>query len=190
MKPSAIRDLARRYAAGELGLDEYRAQRRKLIDGVIAGNLKLEYGESSASRRKQPRLLWISAVIPAVLAIGIGTFMWIAHSHETIRGNTQVRVEPESGPTLIRSFLETNNWSDANLNLFLQHWNKLPSHEKKAARLSFLFPRLQSQLQEQIVSQQAVVDLSTYGRTSTDSASIHLAHLQQLAATLNAKPSD
>ena len=42
MKFSPIRDLARRYAAGELSLDEYRAQRRDLIDGVATGRQRLE----------------------------------------------------------------------------------------------------------------------------------------------------
>lgn len=187
MKPSRVRDLARRYAAGELSLDEYRAQRRKLIDGVTAGEQKLDYGEASVSQRKQPRLRRFSIIGVVVMVIGIAAFLWVEHSHESYLRKTQTRVVPETGPALVRTFIETNNWSDASLGQFLQNWKALPSHEQKAARGSYLFPRLLSQLREQIVSQQAVVDLAAGTDNDADSASAHLAHLQKLAVTLRVK---
>jgi len=190
MKPSRVRDLARRYAAGELSLDEYRAQRRKLIDGVTAGEQKLEYGEASVSQGKQPHLRRFSAIGFVVMAVGIAAFLWVEHSHEPDVRKTQTRVVLKNGPALVRTFIETNDWSDASLSQFLQHWKALPSNEKKAARDSYLFPRLLSQLQEQIVSQQAVVDLATGTDNDADSASAHLAHLQKLAAALRLRQED
>jgi len=190
MKPSRIRELARRYAAGELSLDEYRAQRRNLIDGVAAGLLKLEYGELSVARDKQPYLRWFSGIALLLTAIGIGIFVWMEHTHRVDQPNAQTRILPESGPALVRTFIETNDWSDASLMQLLQRWKALSTREQKAAYHSYLFPRLLSQLHEQIASQQAVVDLSAGDKHASDPASIHLVHLQQLSATLGVEPVD
>lgn len=190
MKPSQIRELARRYAAGELSLDEYRAQRRKMIDGVTAGLLTLEYGELSVARDKQPYLRWFSGIAILLTALGIGIFVWMAHARRVDQSNAQVRFLPESGPALVRTFIETNDWSDASLMQFLQQWKALSSSEQKAAYHSYLYPRLLSQLREQIASQQAVVDLAAGDNHASDPASKHLSHLLQLSATLGVGPDD
>lgn len=190
MKPSRIRELARGYAAGELSLDEYRAQRRKLIDGVTAGLLKLEYGELSVARDKQPYLRWFSGIALLLTAIGIGIFVWMEHTHRADQPNAQTRMLPVSGPVLVRTFIETNDWSDASLMQFLQHWKALSTREQKAAYNSYLYPRLLSQLREQIASQQAVVDLAAGDQHASDPATLHLAHLQQLSTALGAEPED
>lgn len=190
MKPSRIRELARRYAAGELSLDEYRAQRRKLIDSVTAGLLKLEYGELSVARDKQPNLRWFLGIVLLLTAIAIGIFVWMGHAHRVNQPNGQTRILPESGPALVQTFIETNDWSDASLMQFLQRWKALSSREQKAAYHSYLFPRLLSQLHEQIASQQAVVDLTAGDKHASDPASNHLAHLQQLSAVLGVELED
>ncbi|HVA55991.1 MAG TPA: SHOCT domain-containing protein [Gammaproteobacteria bacterium] len=190
MKPSRIRELASRYAAGEISLDEYRAQRRKLIDGVAAGLLKLEYGELSIARDKHSNLRWFSGIALLLTAIGIGIFVWMEHTHRVGQINTQTRIMPESGPGLVRTFIETNDWTDASLMQFLQHWKALSSREQKAAYNSYMYPRLLSQLREQIASQQAVVDLAAGDNHASDPARVHLAHLLQLSETLGVEPGE
>jgi hypothetical protein len=190
MKPSRIRELARRYAAGELSLDDYRAQRRKLIDGITTGLLTLEYGELSVARDNQPYLRWFSGITLLLIAIGISVFTWIEHTHRVDQTNVQTRTLPESGPGLVRTFIETNDWSDSSLMQFLQRWKTLSLREQKAAYNSYLYPRLLSQLREQIASQQAVVDLTAGDIHASDTARIHLAHLQQLSATLGVEPGE
>jgi len=190
MKPSRIRELARRYAAGEISLDEYRAQRRKLIDGVTAGLLKLEYGELSVAHSKQHYLRWFLSIALLFTAIVIGIIVRIDHSHRVEQLNAQTRILPDSGPALVRAFIETNDWSDASLLQFLQRWKALSSHEQKAAYHSYMFPRLLSQLHEQIASQQAVVDLAAGDKHAAEPASNHLAHLQQLSEILEVEPVD
>jgi Short C-terminal domain len=191
MKPSPIRELARRYASGELSLDEYRAQRRRLIDGVTSGIQKLEYGGPSSPHREQSYYLRLSSGIALlVAATAVGMFLWVHHIHKFKQSTLQSINAAESGPILVRSFIETNDWSDASIMQFLRHWKALPSDEQKAASQSYLFPRLLSQLGEQIASQQAVVDLAADGSNNADPASIHLAHLQQLASSLAAKPGE
>jgi hypothetical protein len=188
MKPSRIRELARRYAAGEISLDEYRAQRRKLIDGVTTGLLKLEYGEVTVVHGKRHDRQWFLGIAVLLMATGFGIFVWIEHTHRVNQPAAQINTLPESGPTLVRSFIETNDWSDASLMQFLQRWTALSSREQQAAYHSYLFPRLLSQLHQQIASQQAVVDLAAGNKLATETAASHLAHLQQLSATLGSEP--
>ncbi|MHB8424365.1 MAG: hypothetical protein ACYDB9_04295 [Gammaproteobacteria bacterium] len=179
MKSSLIRDLARRYAAGELSLDEYRTQRRDLVDAITTGKRQLEYGEPALGSILRTRFLWLIA-IPLVLAVtaGIVTSRWLGNSHAP---QEQAHTSPATGPTLIRKFIEANDWSDTSLEHFMHHWQALSAREQRAARHSYLFPRLAAQLQEQIISQKAMIGLTPgTGKTTT----AHLARLQRVAATL------
>ncbi len=188
MKPSRIRELGRRYAAGEISLDEYRAQRRKLIDGVTAGLLKLEYGEISVVHGKQSWRLLVYGSALLVIAIGIGIIVHMEYSHQASRSNPQSKIAFDTGPAVLQSFVETNDWSDASLVQFIQRWKALPAREQNAAVGDYLFPRLLAQLHEQIVSQRVVVDLAAGDKNAADQAAVHLAHLQQLATMLDVKP--
>ncbi|MDE2234550.1 MAG: hypothetical protein KGL13_08110 [Gammaproteobacteria bacterium] len=187
MKPSPIRELARHYASGELSFDEYRARRRKLVDGIASGLLNLEYGELSSAGRKRPYLLWSSAAMLLAISLAIGALAWKRHSRATITQNTVRQTIPDSGPALLHAFMSGNDWSDASLLQFLQRWKALSPSEQEAAYNSYLFPRLTAQLREQIASQKAVVDLDAGDLNQTDQAATHLAHLQQLATLLGMK---
>ena len=187
MKPSPIRDLARHYAAGELSFDEYRARRRKLVDGITSGLLNLEYGELSPAGHKRSYILWTSATVLLAVSVAIGALAWKQHTLTSVPQNTARQSAPDTGPALLHAFISGNDWSDASLRQFLQHWKALSPSEQKAAYNSYLFPRLTAQLREQIASQKAVVDLDAGSQSQTDRASAHLAHLQQLASLLGVK---
>lgn len=185
MKPSPVRELARRYAGGELSLEEYRKQRRHLIDAVCAGTLEIEYGEARARQIKSRRRRWLIAipvVAVIIIAAGIGTRL---HMRES--GRTHTRTVPAasatqgSGVQLLHNFADANDWSSASIGSFLQQWQKLPANERQAARNSYLFPRLLAQLHEQIVSQQAMLEIAP----DPAAAARHLAQLRQFSATLN-----
>ncbi|MGH8282531.1 MAG: hypothetical protein ACRESE_01630 [Gammaproteobacteria bacterium] len=188
MKPSPVRELGRRYAAGELSLEEYRAQRRVLINAVIAGKQRLEYGQASPVRIRRPQHRWpmFFILLAVLVAAGIGTTVWVSHSHSTGTHHTPANIPVETGPGLVRGFIETNDWNDASVEQFLQHWTKLARREQTAAYHSYLFPRMVSQLQEQIVSQQAMLELAPDRHV----AELHLSHLRQMAAALNANKQD
>ncbi len=190
MKPSPIRELARRYAIGELSLEEYRAQRRKLIDGVTSGTLNLEYGEISVARQKRPYLWWSAAIALLFTGLIIGGFAWKWHMHASGQQSTRPENTLATGPAVLQTFITSNDWSDASLVEFLQNWKALPAREQNAAQNSYLFPRLAAQLREQIASQKAVVDLDAGDKNQTERAAAHLAHLQQLAALLGIKISN
>ncbi len=178
MKSSLIRDLARRYAAGELSLDEYRTQRRDLVDAITTGNHRLEYGEPALKPILRIRLLWLITVL-LVLAVTAGfvTSRWLGNSHKP---QQRVHAPSVTGPMLVRAFLEANDWSDTSLDHFMRRWKALPVSEQQAARHSYLFPRLAAQLQEQIISQEAMVSLTP----KTGKATAHLARLQRVAIKL------
>lgn len=184
MKASLARELARRYAAGELSFDEYRAQRRDLIDTICAGIQTLQYGQTAPHplNRRKPR--WaILASLAIIVAAAVAVSLWAIHTRNSSVSSAPMRTAESTGPYLLRTFTDANDWSEASINHFMQQWQRLPSREQQAARNSYLFPRLVSQLQEQIVSQQAMLELAP----DPEAAVQHLTHLRQMATLLGAQ---
>lgn len=187
MKLSPARELARSYAAGDLSLEEYRAQRRDLIDAVCAGTAILQSSQTTPHRQRAYRPYWlvlVSATVVVVAAVAIS--LWIINGPHASNSGVRVHEIGQNGPQLLREFLEANVWDDASITRFVTRWKQLPAREQQAARNSYTFPRVSSQLQEQIVSQQAMLELAPDPKAATQ----HLAHLQQMAALLGAAKSD
>jgi len=55
VKSSQVRDLARRYATGKLSQENYRNQRRLLIDSVTGNRIPLAYHEDERAKSSRPR---------------------------------------------------------------------------------------------------------------------------------------
>lgn len=185
MKSSQVRELARRYAAGQLNQESYRSQRRALIDAVIGGQQPLVYKEIQAAnsmRRGGAKLLALAVV--ALVAIGIAVSLALKGSGGTHGSATKtpasvpaapVGPPPSPGPALVRTFVEANDWNDGSLDTFTHRWVSLPTDEQSKARDSLMYPRLVSELRDQITSEKAV---------SGGSADPHLATLQKMAKAL------
>lgn len=188
MKPSPIRELARRYAAGELSLEEYRKQRRHMIDAVCAGTLKIEYGETAPRKIRNRDRRWLLAVpVIVVIAIGVVVALHYAAVYQAHTGSaTPHAAATVSGTQLLHAFTDANDWSTASVSTFLRQWQELPASEKRAARASYLFPRLLAQLHEQIISQQAMLEIAP----APEAATHHLAQLQQLSGALRGQSRD
>lgn len=181
MKLSPARELARRYAAGDLSLEEYRAQRRDLIDAVCAGTETAQHVQTTPYRLRLRRRHWrVLAPIVFVACGAVAISLSVIYGHRPSDSGIAVQEIKQSGPLLLRDFLENNNWDDASVTRFMSSWKKLPGYERQAARNSYTYPRVSSQLQEQIVSQQAMLELAP----DPKAAAAHLAHLQQMAALL------
>ena len=185
MKSSQVRDLARRYAAGQLNQENYRSQRRALIDSITGGQQPLVYREvqaASSMRRGGIKLLALAVV--AVVAIGVAVSLALKSSGET-RGSAGKMpsaapagpVTPPSspGPALVHTFVEANDWNDDSLDTFTHRWAALPVDEQTKARDSLMYPRLVSELRDQITSEKAV---------SGGGMDPHLATLQKMAKAL------
>ena len=190
MKSSSIRELARHYATGELSLDEYRAQRRTLIDAVTSGRAQIEYRDGYSVRVWNQRFSWAFFVpVAAIILVLATSLLWRAtlkphtpHDHSISVSAAGAPLLP-TGISLVHDFVKTNNWDDASLEQFMRGWRALQPAAQNAARQSYLYPRLISELREQITAQQAMAAMGA----DSDADSAHLAHLQKMAKLLRRK---
>jgi hypothetical protein len=181
MKPSPARELARRYAAGELSLEEYRAQRRYLIDAVCAGTAMLQSSKTAPYPRHSHKRYWFALAplaVAVVVAAAVG--LWAARGQQLSALSASVHKVKPSGSQLLHEFLVANDWSDASIARFMASWRQLSERERHAARNGYTYPRVSAELQQQIVSQQAMLELAPDPKAATE----HLAHLQQMATLL------
>lgn len=191
MRASPIRDLARRHATGELSQEDYRAKRHALIDDIVSGQQTLAYDERHVVATPSPRsarlLLLSGAAIAVVIVVAI--IIWLigtrpSRSISSVQP-TSAAARPNAaqlspGPQLIQDFLHKNDWSRNATQNFIQQWNSLPRVEQEIAKKYYRYPRLVSDLRQQIVSQQAMSGLTS----NADGAKAQLASLQNMAGVL------
>jgi hypothetical protein len=187
VKSSPIRDLARRYAAGELSQENYRGQRRALIDAVTSGKQALSYRDDNSQGGGRPGNLKLVALAASAVLVMVVVFAvsWKASNnrHDQSKAESSaapaVASVPTPGPALVRGFVETNDWSDPSLEDFTRQWHGLNTEEQMKARASLLFPRLESELRQQITSEKAMASAA-----AAPQGNPHLLHLQKMAQTL------
>lgn len=188
MRSSQVRDLARRYATGKLSQESYRSQRRSLIDSITGGGVVLTYREEKPAvtrPRFDSKLLGLTVVV--LIAVGVGVVLAIKHSasaHAAGSGAAQAAVAPAApvtppapGPALIRTFVDADDWTDGSLQSFSRRWESLGADEQAKAKESLTYPRLVSEVRQQIDSEKAVAG-------SGAASDAHLMELQKLAKTL------
>ncbi|HKI73680.1 MAG TPA: SHOCT domain-containing protein [Pseudomonadales bacterium] len=191
MNSSPIRELARRHAAGELSQEDYRAKRRELINEIVEGKRPLTYEQHRPPMKKARRSSKTPVVASAAMAFGIIAILiiWLAVSHmrtQPAKASHKVATAQASatnsspGAKLVGEFLRTDDWSKSGIQGFIQKWNELPPKEQQNARNDYRYPRLVSELNQQIISQQAMSDL-TKNKSGTEA---ELASLRKMADTL------
>jgi len=184
MKSSQVRELARRYATGQLNQENYRSQRRSLIDAVASGRQALVYKENGNGltlRRNGIKFLAMSVV--AALVAGVVISMLLKNNTATRQASLRstaaapaLATPPQApGPGLVRTFVDANDWTDSSLESFSRRWSALPADEQAKARGSMMYPRLVSELRQQITSEKAVAG---------NGADPHLMALLRMAKTL------
>ena len=187
MKSSQVRDLARRYATGKLSQENYRSQRRSLIDSITGGGVLLAYRNDERAKvrpRLNTKLLGLTVAI--LIAAGIGVVFILKHSGPArAQGGTQaVEAQPTAapppspGPALVRTFVEADDWTDGSLQTFTRRWERLDAGEQAKAKDSLMYPRLMSEVRQQVDSEKAV--------SGPGGSDPHLVQLQKLAKTLGA----
>lgn len=184
MKSSQVRELARRYATGKLSQENYRSQRRALIDSITGGQVQLAYREDERRRRPgrlNTKLLGFTVI--TLIAVGVGSVLMLRRSSGRAKPGAMppaaVVPAPAPGPALVRTFVETEDWTDNSLQSFERRWLELDPAEQVKARDSLLYPRLVSEVRQQIVSEKAVAGKG---------ADLHLAELNKFAKTLEIAP--
>jgi hypothetical protein len=187
MKSSQVRELARRYATGQLNQESYRSQRRALIDAVTGGHESLHYKPGPngvAPRRMGVRLLALG--VAAVLIAGVVVSMLLKNNNEAARHAAARPASaadvpaapvavPPPGPALVRTFVDTDDWTDDSLDSFSRRWSALAPDEQAKARASMMYPRLLSDLRQQITSEKAVAG---------SNADPHLSALEKMSKIL------
>jgi len=84
---------------------------------------------------------------------------------------------PAPGPSLVKVFVEADDWTDSSLQTFERRWQSLGQDEQVKAKDSLMYPRLVSGVHQQINVEKAVA-----GNAAASDA--HLMELQKLAKTL------
>ncbi len=186
MKYLQVRSLARRYAAGQLSQENYRSQRRVLIDSISSGQQALSYKEEAVKaspRRGHAKLTAFAVVAILLLAVVLKLSMRAAHgthkAPDASAAAASVAPPPNPGPDLVRGFVETNDWSDPSLESFAERWVLLGPDDQDKARKSLMYPRLVAGLRQQVTSEKAVAG----GGQDT-----HLSALEKVAKTLAVAP--
>lgn len=185
MRSSQVRDLARRYATGKLSQESYRSQRRSLIDSITGGSVALTYREEKPAA-KRPRfdnkLLGLTVVV--LIGVGVGVVLTIKHSNATHASGTAQAAAPAApampqapGPALVRTFVDADDWTDGSLQSFSRRWQSLGADEQAKAKESVTYPRLVSEVRQQIDSEKAVAGSNSAGDA-------HLMELLKMAKTL------
>jgi hypothetical protein len=184
MKYSQVRDLARRYAAGALSQENYRSQRRSLIEDITSGRQALTYRDDEITpfaRHGNIKLFAVAAI--AILLIGLGFIAaWKAgsnpqHKDAATEAVAVIPTAPQSpGSALVREFVETNDWNDGSVQDFTRRWHALPAADQNQGRADPMYGRLVSELRQQLSSEKAI--------TGTGGTDAHLARLQSMAQTL------
>jgi hypothetical protein len=187
MKSSQVRDLARRYATGKLSQESYRSQRRSLIDSITGGSVPLAYREEERVAKRprfNSRLLGLTAVV--LIATGVGVVLALKHSPAAHASGPQTAMAPAApvtppapGPALVSTFVDADDWTDGSLQSFARRWQGLGPDEQAKAKDSLMYPRLLSEVRQQIDSEKAVAGANGAGDA-------HLMELQRLAKTLGA----
>ena len=184
MKSSQVRELARRYATGQLNQENYRSQRRALIDAVTNGRQALVYKESGNGlmlRRNGIKFLAMSVVAALVAGVVISMLLKNTTANRQTAARPVVATPapmvpaPAPGAGLVHTFIDANDWTDGSLDTFTHRWISLPTDEQSKARDSLMYPRLVSELRDQITSEKAV---------SGGGVDPHLATLQKMAKAL------
>jgi len=184
VKSSQVRDLARRYAAGQLSQENYRSQRRSFIDSVAVGTQPLVYKESAVrlpGKRARVKLMAVAAAAILLAVVALKLLWKTTHTAHKTPANAPTAFVPPPlpapGPDLVRTFVETNDWSDGSLEDLSHRWVGLTAEDQGKARDSLMYPRLEAGLRQQITSEKAVAG-------SLGGQDVHLVELTKVAKQL------
>ncbi len=164
MKYSPLRDLARRYAAGNLAAADYLAQRSQLINNYIQGKQSIAYRETRpvllVTPQRWQRYWPVAAGVVLVLALIVGSTIF--YTPDTIvQKTTSTATAPSNNTaaTIVREFLNGGDWSDAHLLEFELAWNALTPFERETARRSPWFRRLETETRRRLQAADTLMDL-------------------------------
>lgn len=193
MWASPLRELARRYAKGEIQKPEYQAARREIIESVLGGKSKLAYRDTllktpTAPPQEQRLPVKLVAIAGGALLV-IAALMLVlipsgdeADSQATTAGEDVATAEqalPSEGVDLLVGLLDAQSWDDEYLTAFEQQWMALSPEAREAARKDFRMRRVNGRINDELRAQESLLDLG-----NTD-AQQRIDRLEQLRAIID-----
>lgn len=188
MKASQLRDLTRRYATGNLSREQYLAERGRLIDGIVAGEIDIRYRDleptDSPARKAASHRHWLFAG-GSIMLVGLLLIALLAYFLGD--GPTVDRKPPavdaiDPGTALLRQFLQSDDWSESAVQQLEQDWNELTPFHQESARRSADYRRLKHETARRIREQEALLAAGQM------EALLQATRLQQFAERIGVQP--
>lgn len=163
MKASQLRDLTREFAGGKMDRQAYVAERTRLIDGIVSGEIPIRYRElepAAASPARPISQRWLG--LAAASLVGLLLVALVAHyvgSPAPDAAANQPASVPNQNPgvELLATFNGNDDWSEASLSAFEAEWNGLTAFQQENARRSADFRQLRHQTSQRIREQEALL---------------------------------
>lgn len=164
MKISQLRDLTRRYAAGGIEREEYLAQRSRLIDGMVAGEIEIRHRELNASAetrtvdRARHRYWYGSGtlLLLALLVLAVVTYFLVEQPEPPPPVLSDVPTVNSPGESFV-VFLQKTDWNEPSLAELESQWIATPTFEQENVRRSSIYRRLKNATAQRIREQEALV---------------------------------
>lgn len=164
MKASQLRDLTRKYAAGGLARAEYLAERKRLINGIVSGEIELRYrslepaGKAMHNGGRKPwMVLTGSLLLVGMLLVALLAYFMEGDNQQAIAEATPAPTAPEPGVELLRSFAQSGQWSNDALASLESNWQQLTPFQQESARRSPAYRQLRHETNQRIIEQEALL---------------------------------
>ncbi|HEX7030583.1 MAG TPA: hypothetical protein VF254_08300 [Gammaproteobacteria bacterium] len=165
MKASQLRDLTREFAAGRIDRQAYVAERRRLIEGIVSGEIEIRYRElepatrpSEEPRRQRWPTLAAGALVSLLLAALFIHFFGAAPTTPASASTQAVPAPPgKPGVELLARFNQDGQWSATAIDAFEREWNALTPFQQENARRSAEYRQLKHETAERIREQEALL---------------------------------
>lgn len=164
MKASQLRDLTRKYASGGLARAEYVAERKRLIDGIVSGEIELRYRSLEPAgkvnhngERKRWMVLAGSVLLVGMLLVAVLAYFMEADDQRAMVEATPPPSTPEPGVELLRAFAESGQWSNDALASLETDWQQLTPFQQESARRSAAYRQLKHETNQRIIEQEALL---------------------------------
>ncbi len=172
MDKSPLRKLAEAYAREKLSLEDYREQRRRLLDALEDGDIELPKTSPDAlpvpsedEATRPSRIIPSALTITGALLLALLTWIWLPGTvSETAPGKiaTPAAAPVDTSPAqrLLERFLSANQWDNAALASFEAHWRELPENNQLWVRTKPVFQHMENALNRELNAQKALTALA------------------------------
>ncbi len=172
MDKSPLRKLAEAYAQEKISLEHYREQRRRLLDAIEDGDIKLRnpspevppgapQAETSQIAHRGLSAIAIAATLVLVLLIWKLLPETIPERAPSASGTPTGSAYVSPAQQLLEQFLSTNRWDSPTLDDFETRWQRLPEASHLTARTKPWFQGLKNALSLELNTRKALAALST-----------------------------